>query len=293
MKHSKQSPFRRASAGAIKPRLQVVPRAAEGEGEEVEILLYDEIGFWGIQARDFVRELKAVTASTINLRINSPGGEVFDGHAIYNALRAHPARIVTHVDGIAASIASEIALAGDEILMAENAFLMIHDPWVLTIGNAADHRKSAEVLDKIGQSILDVYTKRSSLDEDEVRALMAEETWLTAEEAVASGFADSIEGGSDAVEEAAAAFDLTVYSHAPEQLTAVAAKKGQKKFKTVRELEAFLRDEGGLSASAAKAVASGGFKALDPRDEDVAADSLSPLTDVAAAIRNLTTRKVS
>ena len=112
--------------------------AAEGE-TSAEISIYDAIGSFDVNAKQFVDELKEINADTINLRINSPGGSVIDGNAMFNALQRHPAKVVTHIDGLAASMASVIAMAGDEVHMADNALLMIHNPWTFSMGDADNY----------------------------------------------------------------------------------------------------------------------------------------------------------
>lgn len=180
-------------------------------GDAADILIYDRIGesFFddGVTAKGFVEELKAISASQINLRINSPGGSVFDGYAIYNALRRHPATITAYVDGMAASIASIIALAGDEVVMAENALFMIHDPSMLAMGTADDMRKAADLLDKVGGQLVDTYAERTGMDPDDIRDAMAAETWYTADEALDAGFIDQVGDRQDI----AASFDLSAF----------------------------------------------------------------------------------
>lgn len=185
----------------------------EAKSEEAaSVYIYDEIGYYGVSASDFVKTLGTVTASTINLHINTPGGNVFDGIAIYNALVDHKAKVVTHIDGLAASMGSVIALAGDVVNMAENAMFMIHNPWSAVIGDAAAMRKAADVLDKIREgSLLGIYKKKTSIDEDELKSLMDAETWMTAEDAAIYGFIDNITGSVDAK----ADFDLSCFSNAP------------------------------------------------------------------------------
>jgi ATP-dependent Clp endopeptidase proteolytic subunit ClpP len=174
-----------------------------------EVFIYEQIGEdWfggGVTAKNFASDLAAVTAPNIDLHLNSPGGLVFDGQAIHNALVRHPAAITVYIDGLAASIASVIALAGDRIVMASNALFMIHDPAGGVWGPAADMRKMAEVLDKIKATIIGVYQAKTGADAEELAAAMTAETWYTAEEALAAGFVDEI-----GVEVAAkASFDLT------------------------------------------------------------------------------------
>lgn len=168
----------------------------KGNGK-AEILIYEDIGegwMGGLSAKRFADDLKALGKLTeINVRINSPGGSVFDGVAIYNTLRKNGARIIVDIDGLAASIASIIAMAGHEINMASNAFMMIHDPWGLFAGNADELREQADLLDKVRGTLVDTYVgqageeKRNDIDE-----MMRAETWMTASEAEEHGLIHSI-----------------------------------------------------------------------------------------------------
>jgi len=181
-----------------------------------EISIYGEIGAFGITAKNFIDDLKLLgSQENITVHINSPGGEVFDGHAIYNALKNHPAKVTMFIDGAAFSIASVIAMAGDHVAMSQNAMIMIHDPWTYTAGNADNHRKSAEMLDKTKQGIITAYTKKTGMSTQEVSRLMSDETWFTADEALDAGMVDEITGAL----EIAAHFDLSNFKNAPEGLT--------------------------------------------------------------------------
>ena len=164
--------------------------------DEAEVWIYDVIGqdFWGegVAAKTFVKELTDIKASQINLHINSPGGSVFDGQAIYNAIARHPANVTTFIDGIAASIASVIALAGDEVIMAENALMMIHEPFAIVMGNANDMRDGANMLDKVSETIKAVYSSKTNLSDKKISDAMAAETWFTADEALDAGLATEI-----------------------------------------------------------------------------------------------------
>lgn len=162
------------------------------KGDEAEVLIYDEIGFWGISAADFAGELKGITAPVISLRINSPGGEVFDGFAIYNALVNHPSTVHVTVDGLAASVASVIAQAGDIRRVAKNATLMIHEPYGEAIGNSETMRKMADELSKLGDTIAEIYADRAGGAISDWRSRMLEETWYRAQEAVDAGLADEV-----------------------------------------------------------------------------------------------------
>lgn len=184
------------------------------------VYLYGEIGMWGIEAADFISELSQVTATSIDLHINSMGGEVFEGIAILNALRAHRATITTYVDGLAASIASVIAMAGSKVVMGRNTTMMVHEASAIAIGTAADLHAMGNVLDQQSGNIAAVYAEKAGGTVDEWRDVMRAETWYTAEEAVAAGLADEVdttgvaEQAGSAVEEMAATFDLSVFRYA-------------------------------------------------------------------------------
>lgn len=179
-------------------------------GESAEVMIYDEIGYFGVTANDFARELRDLNTSSIKLRLNSPGGAVFDGIAIYNALRDHKAKVTTHVDALAASIASVIAMAGDEIVMSKNSSMMIHDGHGVTIGNAKDMRSAADLLDKASDNIASIYAERTGKSTEHYRELMLAETWFTADEAVAEGLADRVD---DRTVDAKNTFDLSIFNY--------------------------------------------------------------------------------
>jgi ATP-dependent Clp protease protease subunit len=167
------------------------------KGNSAEIWLYDQIGasFWGdgISAKAFQKELTALgRVNTINLRINSPGGDVFDGLAIYNQLKQHPARIVVDVDGLAASIASIIAMSGDEVRMASNSMMMIHNAHGMAVGDAVEMQRMSALLTQINVNLADTYALRTSQTPEQLLAWMDDETWLTADTAVQHGFADAV-----------------------------------------------------------------------------------------------------
>jgi len=183
---------------------------ATEDNSSAEISIYDAIGGYDVNAKQFVDELKEINAETINLRINSPGGSVIDGNAMFNALQRHPAKVITHIDGLAASMASVLAMSGDEVHMADNALLMIHNPWTMSIGDADELRADADLLDKMSASILSAYG-RSQYEADEIKNLMDEETWFTAQEAFDAGFVDHISTGLRA-----AASDITAMAASSE-----------------------------------------------------------------------------
>lgn len=166
--------------------------------KEAEILLYGVIGedgYWDdVTSKQFAEDLKAVEdAVKINVRINSPGGDVFAGQAIYSMLKRCKSEVIVYIDGLAASIASIVAMSGDKIIMPKNAMMMIHKPWTITAGNANDMREEADTLDKIEESIISVYTDKTGLSAEEIKTLLEDETWLTASDALEKGFIDEIE----------------------------------------------------------------------------------------------------
>ena len=197
--------------GADWCRVEAKAPTAEQAETVAEVHIYDEIGYWGTSAKDFAQQLAELDVDRIQLRINSPGGNAWDGVAIMNTLRRHRARVEVTVDGIAASAASLIAMAGDHIVMNRSAQMMIHDTSGMAWGNAATMRETADLLDKLSDSYADAYAKRAGGTRGEWRDVMRAETWYTAEEAVLAGLADEWDGSADS---AAAAFDLSRYTYA-------------------------------------------------------------------------------
>lgn len=185
---------------------------------EADVYLYDEIGGWGTTADQFIKDLNGVKSSTINLFVNSPGGDVFDGMAIHAALSRHPATINATVDGLAASSASFIIQAADRIVMSKGSTIMVHEPYGMTIGNATDMAKQAEVLDKMGDNIAEIYAARSGTPAADWRDAMRAESWYKADEAVAAGLADAVAKGKQAKVAALAGrvFNLAKFQHVPD-----------------------------------------------------------------------------
>lgn len=188
----------------------------EAGKDEATIYLYDVIvsdDYWGgVSAQNFVKELNALDAPVIHLRINSPGGDVFAGRAMAQAIREHNSKVIAHVDGYAASAASYVALAGDEVHMAEGGFFMIHKAWTIAFGNSDDLMDTAALLEKIDNSLISTYAKETGQDEEQIGKWMAEETWFNADEAIEYGFATH--KSEDSAQ--ASAWDLSAYSKAPE-----------------------------------------------------------------------------
>lgn len=166
---------------------------AKANGKRGEIYIYEAIGegwYGGITAKSFSETMKELgDVNALDIYINSPGGSVFDGIAIFNQIRRFNGERIVHIDGIAASIASVIAMAGDEIRIAGNGMMMIHDPWGMAIGTADEMRKMADSLDKVRGTILETYAAKTGMDRDKISELMTAETWLSADEAIEQGFA--------------------------------------------------------------------------------------------------------
>lgn len=201
-------------------RFEVRAKAEGTDGaDEAEIFLYDaivddelEAEWWGgVAPQSFVKELRAITASTIHLRINSPGGSVFAARAIETALREHAARVVVHIDGLAASAATFIAMAGDEIRIAPGAMFMIHKAWTYAWGNADDLRRTSDLLDKIDGTLVATYAKRTGASAEQIGEWMAAETWFTAEEAKEHGFVDQVTEDEPAAKASALNWNLSAF----------------------------------------------------------------------------------
>lgn len=191
----------------------------QARGTRGEIWLYDQIGasFWGdgITAKSFQKELTALGKVTaIDLRINSPGGDVFDGFAIYNMLAQHPASVDVYVDGVAASIASIIAMAGSKIRMAKNSMMMIHNPQGVAIGDENEMDRVKALLKQVKNNLTTTYVDRTGNKAAKVEEWMSDETWFTADAAVDNGFADVV----IAEQAVSACFDLSPFRNAPQAL---------------------------------------------------------------------------
>lgn len=208
---------------ALRSQLEIMNQAAPRDAlrvvnadDSATIYVYDMIGGWdGVQARDFVQALNGLTVGQINLRINSPGGSVFDGRAMAAAVQQHPARITAYVDGIAASAASWLAIAADEVVMADGAFLMIHNSQAVAIGDKRVMLDLAGVLEQLDNSFVADYRQKTGKDAETIRAWMDAETWFSASDAVEQGFADRVESGRKA---AGNTWNLSVYQNAPKEL---------------------------------------------------------------------------
>uniref|UniRef100_A0A6H1ZBR3 Putative protease n=1 Tax=viral metagenome TaxID=1070528 RepID=A0A6H1ZBR3_9ZZZZ len=223
--------------------------------DEAEILIYDVIGWPFNDAAELVRALAEMKQKTITVRINSPGGDVFDSMAIFNVLQSHKSKIVTRIESLVASSASFIALAGKEVQAYKNAMMMIHDPWVFAIGNQYELRETADILEKVSGNMVDIYVSESNVGKKEVKAMLKAETWMTAKEAKEKGFIDTIVDGK-AIK---AQFDLSMFANAPDDILSV---QDSGRELTRKETERALRNAG-ASRDYARAMAAKGAGASD------------------------------
>ena len=254
----------------FKPRARVKgSEKIQDKADEATVYIYDEISWYGIQAETFIKDFNNLTEKTIHLRFNSPGGSVFDGTAMFNTIKNHKSRTIAHIDGLAASISSIVALAADEVRMSENAFMMIHDPWSMVVGSADDMRDEADLLDKVGGTIATTYINKTGKTDEEIKTLMAAETWMTADEALEMGFIDAID--KEERKEKATLFDLSVYANVPDQL--IEGKTAP----TAKDMEKALRDVG-CSNKQAKAILSEGLQE-NPRDVDLPVEPPDPVQE--------------
>lgn len=226
-------PTARTAPPAGGPRRQWYRIENAVDSERTVVRIYDAIGGWfGVWASELVKELDAITAPVIELRVNSPGGDVFEGLAIMNSLRAHPARVIAYVDGMAASAASYIVVGGaDEVVMGLGTELMIHNPSAMTWGDSDLHRDSADRLDSTRDNLATVYQGKAGGDLKQWRDAMSAETWYSAAEAVAAGLADRLDETVEP-EPVSNQFNLTVFNyagraHAPAPKTPAASASGQ------------------------------------------------------------------
>lgn len=195
------------------------PRALVTDGDETTIYVYDAIvsddataEWWGgVSAQSLVPQIRGIKSGTIHLRINSPGGDVFAAQAICQAIRDCGAKVIAHIDGYAASAATVIATAADEIRISEGGMYMVHCGWTFAMGNSIEMRATADLLDKVDSTICAQYARKTGMKADAVLVVMQAETWYTAEEAVAAGFIDSISESP----KVKANWDLSAYANAP------------------------------------------------------------------------------
>lgn len=242
------------------------------DGDAADVRIYDQIGAWGVTAADVAEQISALDVSTLNVFVNSPGGDAYDGIAIMNALKRHKATVNVTVDGLAASAASVLCMGADRVVMARGSQFMVHDTWTYAAGNAAGLRAAAVQLDKLSDSYADCYAGKAGGDREEWRARMQAETWFTADEAVTAGLADEVQAveSVERVEARASAFDLAEFGYKGRSAVAIASavepENNNDEGVDVSELRSELVERLGLSA--------------DATDEDILAAVETPAASV-------------
>ena len=242
---------RAAPPEGLKPRpyfMHAKGRAfeAKAESDVFTIGLYDEIGWFGVTAGEFMDALTQADGRDILLKINSPGGDVFDGIAMYNDLRDYPGKVTARIVGLAASAASIVAMGVDRVEIADSAHFMIHNAWSLAIGDRHALRALADTLDGVDQGLAEVYAAQTGGAPEDMAALMDAETWFRGQAALDAGFAHAVIGAQPAPK---AAFDLSVFARAPKDLFADMADLPE----TRRDVERMLMQDAGFSRSRARA----------------------------------------
>ena len=198
-----------------------------------EVVIYDEIGAWGVDSKSFIEEVKDISTEEVLLRINSPGGSVIDGLAIHDAIKRMPQKVTAKIEGLAASIASVIALGADEVSMSQNSLFMIHNVWGGETGGAKDMRKAADLMEKMGDRLVNIYVGKTGKDESEIRNWMDEETWFTSDEALEAGFINYV----DEPIALAAKFDISKLNYKNTSLVVEMFNSNKKLFKMEKQFE--------------------------------------------------------
>ena len=260
----------------------------KAQEDSAEISIFGDIGtsWWGesVTLADFKRDFdKIKDKNSIKVSLNSPGGNVFDGIGIYNVISAVRQRVTVEVLGLAASIASIIALAGKDLVIGEGSFYMIHKPWSFAMGNAAELRQTADLLDKIEEQMVSIYQQHTALTYEELSDALEAETWYTADEAVEAGFAS----GTVDYGELAASYDLSKYKYAHIPTEMVVDEKPSEAPTNIRDFEERVRGMG-FSNREAKVIASHGYAHRDdvePEEEQLVDEQPEPEDVMATLIR--------
>jgi len=260
-----------------KPDWYKIDNISESE-DAVDVLLYDYIGWPYNEANEFVRMLSSLKQSKITIRINSPGGDVFDANAIYNAIKDHPSKPITRIESLAASAASYIAMAGHKKQAYKNTMMMIHEPMTGMWGNQYELREIADVLQQISEQMIDMYADNTNVGKRELKDMLKAETWMTAKVMKEKGFIDTI---IEAGKGTKASFDLSIFNNLPNEY------RNEKQEPTEREIEKALRDVG-VPQNRAKAMLAG-CKKLETQ-EIVEAANQAGINELKAEIEKLTSR---
>jgi len=251
--------------------------------EEVEILVYDAIGWPFLDANILVNKINEYKGRPITFGINSPGGDVIDAIAIYQAMRRHDAKITTRIDSLAASSASIIALGGENVTAYNTSTYMIHNPWSIAIGNEFAMEEMRDVLKQFGSQIVDIYSEKAKIGKREIKNLMngddkKDGTWMTGKEAQEKGFIDNIIEGKSGVK---ANFNIPIFAGVPDSILSL-SDNDQSDEPNIRKVEKALRDVGGLSKSQAKVLLARGWQ--DAIAEDRCDADINELTELLKSI---------
>ncbi|MDA3834264.1 MAG: Clp protease ClpP [Spirochaetales bacterium] len=215
--------------------------------DNVELFLLDVLGWPFNDINMIIKDLASIKADTITVRINSPGGDVLDSVALYQALKNHSSRVITRIESLAASAASIVAMSGREVQAYSTSLLMIHNSWVIAMGDRFELQEISNILEKIDGTLLDVYIAKTKAGKREMSQMMKDETWFTAKEMKEKGFIDTIVDGKGAK----ASFDLSIFANVPDELIS-----DDHADSTIRNKERALRDVG-FSQKEAKAILAG------------------------------------
>lgn len=261
-------------------------KVAAVSDDEADVIVYDYIGWPYNDAGEFIRNLSSLKQGKITIRINSPGGDVWDANAIHNAIKAHPSKPITRIESLAASAASYIAVAGFQKQAYKNTMIMIHEPMTGMWGNQYDLRETADILEQISGSMIDMYADNTSVGKRELKDMLKAETWMTAKAAKEKGFIDAI---LDPGKGAKAEFDLSVFANCPDEFRAE-----EKTIFTGFDVEKALRDAKAPKGFAkAVAAACRAAKLVDGRqadnepNSDNVPDESKELAELTAAARKL------
>tara|TARA_R110002096_G_scaffold111202_6_gene242840 strand:+ start:6784 stop:7827 length:1044 start_codon:yes stop_codon:yes gene_type:complete len=250
----------------------------EAKGKSTDIHIYDEIGSNGVTAKSFLGDLTGLKGKDIVVHINSAGGDVFQGQAIYTALKNYSGKVTVKIEGLAASMATIIALAADKVEMTSNSLFMIHSPMGSVFGNKATMRKQVNALEKVESAMLSVYKAKTNISEEEIEQMMASETWLSAHEALELGFVDEILGAVKVV----AQYNLSGYQNKTSEEILEALNVSKLKPKTMQEE---LKNWLGGQISDLKTMISGKAEGGDPTPNPTPAPTPAPKVDTAEELQ--------
>jgi len=233
-------------------------------GDSTEVFIFDILGYPFNDINAMVRDIASIKSDNITMRLNTPGGDIIDTFALYQAFKNHPAKITVKVEALAASAGSVLMMAGDDIQAYSSSLIMIHNAWTFAAGNQYDFGEIADLLGKIDNNILEAYRARTKTGKHDLVDMMKAETWMTAKEAKEKGFIDTIiETGTSAK----TSFDLSMFANVPDEFKVKAQNQESIDPTNIREIEKVLR-EAGLSKEKAKAVLARGWKAVGNIDID-------------------------